>query len=231
MVVHMHGETADDLFVDAAQKILKYGKKVKPRDLETIEVLDAWLTLEDPTKAVVMLPQRNISVEYLTAELAWYKSGSLQAADIGKNASMWNRIANPDGTVNSNYGYLALHEQHNGKSQYDWCVDRLREDPDSRQAVINYNQPRHKYEGNKDFVCTLSQQFRIRDGALESVTMMRSNDLIFGLTYDLPWFTSLQVRMAEELGVRVGRYQHYDQSLHVYERHYGMLEEIAHAYD
>lgn len=227
MVVHMHGETANDLFVDAAQKLLKYGKRVSPRGQLTIEVLDAWLTLEDPSQSIVTLPERNISIDYLNAELEWYLSGDRSVAKIGEKASMWKRIANPDGTANSNYGYLALVEKHNGKTQYEWCVDRLREDPDSRQAIINYNQPAHKYEGNKDFVCTIAQHFRIREGMLESVTMMRSNDMIFGLTYDLPWFTLLQRKMADELGVPCGRYQHYDQSLHIYERHFSMLEEIA----
>lgn len=231
MVVHMHGQTANDLFVDAANKLLRYGKTVSPRGQETIEVLDAWLTLEDPTQSIVSLPARKIDIDYLNAEMAWYLSGDRSVKEISKHASLWARIANPDGTANSNYGWLALTEKHHGKTQYEWCVDRLREDPDSRQALINYNQPAHKYEGNKDFVCTIAQHFRIRDGHLDSVTMMRSNDLIYGLTYDLPWFTLLQRKMADELGVKLGRYHHYDQSLHVYAKHYKMLEEIAHAHD
>lgn len=157
----------------------------------------------------------------------WYKSGSLNADDISKHSVFWDKLKDTNGTVNSNYGFLALVEKHAGKSQLEWCVDKLREDPETRQAVINYNQPRHKYQGNKDFVCTLNQLFRKENDRLNSRVFMRSNDLIFGLSYDLPWFTYIQERVADSVGLEVGKYFHYAASLHVYEKHFKMLEEIA----
>jgi len=138
------------------------------------------------------------------------------------------QLANKDGTVNSNYGYLANIEKWHGKSQFAWCIDKLRDDINSRQALINYNQPRYKYEGNKDFVCTISQQFITRKGKLDSIVLMRSNDLIYGLTYDIVWFTGLQILLAEILDIAVGKYNHYAASLHVYQRHFKMLEDMAH---
>ena len=56
---------------------------------------------------------------------------------------------------------------------------------------------------------------------------MRSSDLVFGLSYDVPAFTIMQELMAIELGVELGEYIHVSNSLHVYERHFGMLEKMV----
>ena len=140
---------------------------------------------------------------------------------------MWERIADDDGFINSNYGAIMFFEMNNGWTQWEWCKHKLEEDINTRQAVINFNQPKHKYDYNKDFVCTLNMQFLYRNDQLDCIVTMRSNDMIYGLAYDLPWFAYNQVKMAKELGVKVGNYYHYAASMHVYERHYDMLKAIA----
>lgn len=229
MLYVIEGKTANELFINVSKKLLEYGKIVEPRGLETKELVNVWLMLLDPRQSIVTLKERALKKEYLAAELAWYESGDLRVENIAKYSSFWNKLADSNNTVNSNYGFLALIEKHAGKSQYEWCLNSLSEDPYSRQAVINYNQPKHKYVGNKDFVCTVSQQFILRDGFLDSLVYMRSNDFIFGLSYDLPWFASLQLRLARDLKVNVGVYHHIVCSLHAYKRHYPMIEAIAQA--
>lgn len=228
MVYVIEGNSADELFVKASRELLKNGTYVNPRAQKTLELQNVWLTLNDASKSIVELPERGINKKYLHGELEWYKSGSLNVKDIAKYSKFWNKIANPDGSVNSNYGFFAFYQKNNGLNQYDWVVNSLKKDPDSRQAVINYNQPKHKYLNNKDFVCTLSQQFRrSNSGTLDSIVNMRSNDMIFGLTYDLPWFTYLQNRVSDDCGIGLGKYHHIAQSFHVYEKHFEMLESIA----
>jgi thymidylate synthase len=51
----------------------------------------------------------------------------------------------------------------------------LLNDKDSRQAVINFNQPKHKQKEVKDFPCTETLTFLIRDNKLEVINKMRSN--------------------------------------------------------
>ncbi len=221
------GIDANELFVNTSIELLENGKYSSPRGLKSIEIENAWLQLLNIESPIVTLPERKIDLDYLEGEIAWYLSGSLQTKDIAKHSKFWNSIQNSDGTVNSNYGYLALHERFNDKTQLEWCVDKINQDPDTRQAVINYNQPRHKYEGNKDFVCTLNQLFRVNDGKLDSTVLMRSNDLIRGLTYDMPWFTKVQEMVSEKTGYPTGKYNHFAASLHVYERHFDMLKDIS----
>ena len=226
-MIQIKGKTANELFIKTAKEMLNNGNYSSPRGLKTIELENVWLELENPRFNLVNLPARNISTDYLDGEMKWYLSGSTKVSDIEKHSRFWSKLADSNGTVNSNYGYLTMIEKFAGKSQLEWCIDKLKNDNNTRQAVINYNQPKHKYPNNKDFVCTLNQLFRLNNNKLDSTVMMRSNDLIYGLTYDLPWFTLLQRRIASGIDKDIGKYNHFAASLHVYEKHFKMLENIA----
>ncbi len=227
MVYIIKGETANELFINISKEMMSTGVVNAPRGLKTIELQDAWLELSNPLESIVSLPERALSMKYLKGEMEWYESGSLNVNDIACHSSFWKKLADTNGTVNSNYGFLVMKEKWAGKSQLEWCIDSLKKDPCTRQAVMNYNQPRHKYCGNKDFVCATAQQFIKRNDKLDTIVLMRSNDLIFGLSYDMPWFTSLQQRVSEETGIPLGIYYHYDTSLHVYEKHFDMVKKIS----
>lgn len=219
----------DNIFIDLARLLLQHGIKVSPRKSETLELRNICFKLLNPKNCLVSLPSRNISKEYLEGEMQWYKSGSLLAKDIEKYSSFWKNISNSDGTLNSNYGYFVMKQLcPNDQTQLQWCVNKIKDDPDTRQAIINYNQVMHKYNNNKDFVCTISQSFRQHDGVIDTFVHMRSNDLIYGLTYDMVWYCYVLEELCKLTGYKPGAYYHFTESLHVYKRHYEMLEDIAH---
>ena len=190
---------------------------------------------------------------YTAKECELYDSGTNAAEDFGKASKFWLKLANPDGTVNSAYGHLIkfkkshgnpiyeLAEQMNGldseavseflmqkskdamRTPWEWCVDSLKSDKDTRQAVLRFSLPEHFYKGNKDMTCTLNGNFHIRDNKLLFRVHMRSNDLTLGLVYDLPWFVGLMHEMVGELkdvypDLEVGTYTHIVDSLHIYDR-------------
>lgn len=146
--------------------VTKARTKGVPESLEITEMICGTVKI---VKINSTLPERNINLEYLTGEMKWYNSGSLSVNEISPYSSFWTKLTNEKGHVNSNYDHVVYKQKcPNGKNQFDWCVEKIRDDPDTRQAIINYNQPQHKYDGNKDFVCTISQSFRQRDGNLDS---------------------------------------------------------------
>jgi thymidylate synthase len=64
--------------------------------------------------------------------------------------------------------------------------------------------------------------FLIRKNRLNLSIVMRSNDLVKGLVYDLPFFVSLMEQMVNELAstypdLEVGQYRHLSHSMHLYE--------------
>jgi thymidylate synthase len=56
---------------------------------------------------------------------------------------------------------------------------------------------------------------------------MRSNDVIWGMCYDVFFVTMLQELMAKTLRLELGTYSHFTGSIHAYEYHWTMLNEIA----
>jgi thymidylate synthase len=96
----------------------------------------------------------------------------------------------------------------------------LHHDESSRRAVLLFNGPDdHLNPMARDIPCACTLQFLIRDGCLEAIAYMRSNDAILGLPYDVFLFTMLQELLACELGISLGVYHHIAGSLHLYERH------------
>lgn len=222
--------TANNLFIQIAQTLLKDGIIIAPRGLKTIELYNVWINLTHPNNCLVTLKERCIDQNYLNGEMEWYLSGDLNVNGIGKYSKFWFNICNLDGTVNSNYGFFVFKQiMPNNKSQFEWCVQSILKDPNTRQAVINYNQPIHKYEDNKDFVCTMSQHFKQHDGVIDTTVIMRSNDLIYGLTYDINWFVYVLSQLCKSTGYQMGQYYQFTSSLHVYEKHLDMLNSISHA--
>lgn len=200
-----------------------------PRGNEIREMLNAGFIISDPRNRVLAIKERNFSTEYLAAELVWYLSGNNNVNWIGRHASFWKSIANADGSLNSAYGKRILLEGSDTgadfRSQWQMVFDELKKDPDSRRAVIHIRRMEDGFDA-PDVPCTLSLQFLIRGGKLHLIVNMRSNDLILGTCYDVPAFTLLQEIMALELDLDIGFYYHNTASMHVYAKHYGMIERI-----
>lgn len=200
-----------------------------PRGQAIRELVSAKCILKDPTSNLFINAARSVPKRYLAGELLWYFMGTDDLSFIQRFSKFWDGIANDDGTVNSAYGYLIFNEKNEHHiSQWQWAYDSLVKDKDSRQAILHFNRPRHQRPGVKDFVCTLTGIFHIRDNRLNFEIDMRSNDVFFGLTYDLPFFSLLQQLMVLHLkphypDLKIGTYIHNAKSLHAYERDFSTL--------
>lgn len=234
---YIEADWATDIFEEACRQIDKYGVEYEPRSLKVKELRNITLCLNRPCNNIVCSRERNISLTYLLAEWLWYISGDCSVDFIGKYAPFWKKIVNADGnTVNSNYGYYMFKQTYNDcvESQFDYVVKTLRVDRDSRQAVVNINNVSHKVEGIKDFPCTVFMQYFIRNNALELTVCMRSTDLVLGYCNDVFQFTMFQVLVYNELkkyeefaDLELGKFVLFTSSLHIYEKHYKMMNEIV----
>ena len=181
--------------------------------------------LSDPTNIDITIPVRKFNPQYGVGEWLWYLSANNSSRNIGKLAKIWRVISDEHGEVESNYGvYL--------KPQWAWVKTELMNDPDTRRATAVINQPYHKYKNKSDYPCTHYVQFFIRDQKLHLGVNMRSNDLVFGLCNDVFTFSLFQQMMLNELNaagmdLALGSYFHHAGSLHVYDRHFSMIDKIS----
>ena len=213
-------ETIHEAYLETLNNVyFHYDYKTSPRGLPIREKLDYTFKVMSPTAEPIRTrdPERNKTIaDYTRKEVELYNSCTNQAADFAKASKFWEKIANPDGTVNSAYGYLIWKNPSNGNEYYEhderglgiyrtpweWAKQSLIQDKNTRQAILRFSLPEHAYQGVKDFTCTMHGNFLIRNDKLHFSVVMRSNDLWLGLTYDLPWFISLMDKMVEE---QIGR--------------------------
>tara|TARA_R100000808_G_C2155555_1_gene168663 strand:+ start:17367 stop:18359 length:993 start_codon:yes stop_codon:yes gene_type:complete len=201
-----------------------------PRGQKVKEKLAVKFVLKNPRNRIPYVRPRKFSMHYMIAELLWYLSGDDSTEWIANYSSFWNNISDDGKTANSAYG-ARIFKPHGRIAnfsliQWEYIIDELKKDPDSRRAVIHIRSPWDSVSAKLDVPCTLTLQFLIRDEKLHMITNMRSSDLILGIAYDIPAFTMFQEMLALELGVELGTYTHISNSLHIYERHFEMVENI-----
>lgn len=204
-----------------------------PRGLKIYEITDAVIEIKepDPKPIITMDQERNKTIaDYTQKEREVYHSMSTDVKDFEKISKFWGKLANPDGTVNSAYGYLIKgladhgHPEFEGvmRSPWQWCVEALKADKDTRQALMRFSRPEHFYKGVKDFTCTTHGNWLIRDNHLNLSIVMRANDLVKGTAFDWPYFIGLMDDMLLELrdtypDLQKGTFTHIAHSLHIYE--------------
>lgn len=191
---------------------------------KTIELIGESFLADEP----VIFGELNL--DWAEREISWYESMSLNVNDIHPPIpAIWKQVADRGGFINSNYGWCVWSEE-NG-NQYKNALAELRRNPFSRRAVMIYNRPSmwtdYDRNGMSDFMCTAQVEYFIRDGSLDVVVKMRSNDLIFGYKGDRYWQAYVQRMLATDLGVGIGKIFWQVGSAHVYETHFFLVRHWA----
>jgi len=173
-----------------------------------------------------------VNREYIERELTWYLSQSRNIRDIPEPIpQIWKDVADKDGFINSNYGWCVFSKEN--CSQFENVKNHLLRDKHTRQGALIYNRPNmhthYNANGMKDFMCTFSQQFLIRNDKLHMLSYMRSNDAVFGYKNDVAWARYLQGEMLQALlptynNLVLGDLIWNAASLHVYPRHAYLVE-------
>lgn len=244
-MINLQGPSADTIWRAAIKLVQQHGATQESRDQPTRELLHVALTLTDPRQRVVFA--RPINPAFAIAEVIWILSGANDAAFL----HFWNprmqRYTDRDTSLlHGAYGFrlgsqptLApyftarlRHEAPDGATRIDqlkMAYEALRHTSHSRQVVLQiWDHQRDLPDPaprSKDIPCNLMSHLLVRNGRLEWLQVMRSNDLIWGLPYNFIQWTILQEVMAGWLGLEMGSYNHISDSLHVYQRHWNKLDQ------
>ncbi len=229
------GENMNELFYNACNELYNnFQFETKPRNMKIKELINVSLILKDPRKRIITFPARSLSLKYLAGELAFYFTGSNKLKFIAHYSKFWEKISDNKKTVNSCYGRKLCYDRNRHNiTQFEYALAQLVLDKDTRKAVMIIYDKHSADLNTKDNPCTMYLQFFIRNNKLILITNMRSNDVWFGLSYDLPYFTIMQENMLVILKTKkgyeklqLGPYVHNAGSLHLYEKDFDKVKNL-----
>jgi len=188
----------------------------------TRELLHAVLSIADPRQRWIPARQPAINPAFAIAEALWMLWGRNDAALPVFFNSVYPKFNGPGPTYRGAYGHrlrVAF-----GIDQLTKAASALASSNDSRQVVLQIwdgveDLPSETGDARRpDIPCNIVSMLKVRGNRLHWTQVLRSNDLILGVPYNIVQFTMLQEVIAGWIGVDVGPYTHFSDSLHVYDR-------------
>lgn len=120
---------------------------------------------------------------------------------------------------------------HDGKFAYSYperindqierVIDCLSETPSSRNAIVSFWDPeidKYRIGGKQRVPCSMYYQFLIRDGKLNMIYNIRSNDLMQHWCWDVFLAIKVQEYISEKLDLPIGWFTQQIGSLHGYQK-------------
>ncbi len=105
--------------------------------------------------------------------------------------------------------------------QLQVVIDKLQDDMSTRQAVVDlWDVSKDNLFKALDHPCNTQIFFDVIANKLNMTVIRRSNDIVWGLPYNIVQFSSIQEYMAGWLGVKIGTHTEFINNLHIYEDEY-----------
>ena len=227
----------DKFWIETLLKIDLKGNRLDSRVGWSSEIIGFSETLQNVKENFLFNSTRKLDPHYACAEYLWYLMMTDDTTFLQIFAPGYKRFTEDGIHAFGAYGQRWKDNTGGCDSCREHTVDQLTNviktlscHPESRQAIMTMwtgSDLQHAVlVDKKDLPCTLSLQFLLRDGYLNLVTTMRSNDVWLGLPYDVFCFTQLQKLVANQLNVSVGAYTHQAGSMHLYDKNKDQVDEI-----
>lgn len=237
---------ANDLtngYQELLHEIMQDGDSVSPRGMRTKEIHPCIMVLHHPENNLIFSPARAINPLFMLSEFVWIMSGLNDVEFVSKYNKAMGNFSDDGNILNGAYGprirefgrhyhYSKNHDREFfykicGVDQLNSICEKLKKDPDTRQAVIAIFNPYVDHQPTKDVPCNIFLKFTLREGALDLTAYVRSQDMILGFPYDVYHWTTLQQVVAKILNVELGAYYHIMDSAHIYEKDFKLAWTIA----
>lgn len=214
-----------EMFSEVHRDLFEMGIRVTPKtmqdkniegdeDYSTIELTAYAFAVMDTSDIDGMIKERGLNLDWCYADFQErINPERVNPGEAYKLRSEWEEFVH-DGE----FGYT-----YNERIRYQLVdtIKVLKFDAATRQAVLTI------YEGGQDtnvrggtrrVPCSMYYQFIIRDGKLDVIYTMRSNDFMTHFGYDIWMANALRNHIAKEVGVETGKLIYFGGSLHAYKK-------------
>jgi thymidylate synthase len=201
----VESRTIGEAWLDVSRAVLRGGRAATWGPLPTIEVARLTLVVERPD------PDDPVIAELGDPEwLRWMAANFGDGADVAE--------------LGGARSYAARLFDYDGRDQIAWVVERLRSDPEARDATVTTFMPL----ADTTYVpCVSLLDFWLPDGAAELMVYAHSLDFGKKAYGNLVELARLQHRVAAELGASIGRLVVHVKSAHVYESERELMERLV----
>jgi len=226
---------ADIYYKKNLTEILKFGSKdenPRPRYKDGVSAHSLFITgvfeEYDISKGEFPITTlRNTAIKTGIKEILWMyqkqTSSLIDARNIGIN--WWDEWNIGDDTIGQRYGATI--------KKYDLLnklIDGLINDPFSRRHIIDMYQYSDLNETGGLYPCAFQILCSVRkfegDFYLDMTLTQRSSDYIMAGYINKIQYVALQLMLASHCGYKVGKFCHFVQNLHIYDRHIESANEI-----
>ena len=226
MISAFQGESADNVWQQAAEAFRRSDgvRSQNSRGGPTKEILHVAASIADPRQRWVVSREPPLNLAFALAEVVWIMTGRRDLAFLEYWTSTYRDFVGPGPELRGAYGYRLRH--HLGIDQLERAHQVLEHDPDTRQVVLQIWDSRIDLPSSdgtpadRDVPCNVVAMPKLRDGKLEWLQVIRSNDMFLGVPHNFVQFTCIQEVLAGWLGVECGSYNQISDSLHVYDHNW-----------
>ncbi len=229
---------ADLIFKQNIRKILKEGcldENPRPRyesDGEPAHSQYISMVYEEYDLAKGELPLttlRPIAIKGGIKEALWFyqdESNSLETLEEKYGVGWWREWqVGESNTIGQRYGATIKRYQMMKR-----LLEGLRKDPFGRRHIINLLQETDLRETDGLYPCAFQTMWTVRrvagDFYLDMNLTQRSSDMLVASHINKVQYVALQMMVAHEVGMKVGKFSHYIQNLHIYTRHIEQAHEL-----
>ena len=166
---------ANSAFDFYKSQILHYGVDFD----DTKALFNVGFTIEHPMDNHINCKQRDWKQSYAEAEWQWYLSGDRNIKKLGeiygKVPPIWERMADEQGNVNSNYGYQ-WQRGGNHISQLEYVIEKLKKHKHPRHTTISIYDGKEHPDCKTETPCTYDIQFQNDENRLKMTEKMRRKE-------------------------------------------------------
>lgn len=229
-MIHTFAGTVNEVYPALVNTILKEGSRVEVRGTSTLELDPIVLEVYSPRHRLVSSYGRPLNVAFALAEVLWILGGRRDVAMLAWYNSTMRKWSDDGLNFNAAYGYRLKHAH--GYNQLDDLIMTLADDRSSRRGVMTIWHPDDRSwftsGGTKipiknitlDRACNVLSQAWIRNDRLNWMQVVRSNDAVLGIPYNLFQWTCIQEYVANRLGVEPGVFRYSSHIPHIYQDTY-----------
>ena len=214
---------ADEAVMGVISEVSENGSTVEPvknsnNKKSSKELRNFQFSLNNPLDRIAINPNNPLNIISSIGRFVWLIAANDRIEDIAFYQAKAREYTDNGFTIpGSNYGKRIFNPTE-GVNQITKIIELLRDDPNSRRAVIPIWSPNDSTRlKSNDIPCAISITFSIRDNKLHTTLMMRSNNALRLLNVNIFEFSLIGEIVARELDIEYAQYTHYSVSMHVFE--------------